>query len=134
MFDRLATIEDYMATNDEYIVEAARQAAEAVMEAYRHAGPTSAVNTDMDAIAGLAGDLRALEELTRASEDKPDLVIDFATLTGAARVALGPDLPALFTRRDETADALIATEQAIQLDELINWVAAQARVAAEPER
>jgi len=38
----------------------------------------------------------------------PDLVIDFATLTGAARVALGPDLPALMTRRDETAAALIS--------------------------
>ena len=47
------------------------------------------------------------DALTRASEEKPDLVIDFATLTGAARVALGPDLPALFTRNDETADALL---------------------------
>ncbi len=74
--NRLATIEDYMATNDEYIVEAARQAAEAVMEAYRHAGPASAVNTDMDAIAGLAGDLRALEELTRSSEDRTARTFD----------------------------------------------------------
>ncbi len=48
------------------------------------------------------------DALTRAGEEKPDLTIDFATLTGAARSALGPDLPALFTRRDETADALIA--------------------------
>ena len=74
--NRLATIEDYMATNDEYIVEAARQAAEAVMEAYRHAGPTAAVNTDMDAIAGLASDLRALEELTRSSEDRTARTFD----------------------------------------------------------
>ncbi|MGB3812048.1 MAG: peptidoglycan-binding protein [Shinella sp.] len=74
--NRLATIEDYMATNDEYIVEAARQAAEAVMEAYRHAGPTGAANTDMDAIAGLAGDLRALEELTRSSEDRTARTFD----------------------------------------------------------
>lgn len=74
--NRLATIEDYMATNDEYIVEAARQAAEAVMEAYRHAGPTAAANTDMDAIAGLAGDLRALEELTRSSEDRTARTFD----------------------------------------------------------
>ena len=36
------------------------------------------------------------------------LAIDFATLTGAARVALGPDFPALMTRRDETAEALLA--------------------------
>ncbi len=48
------------------------------------------------------------DALTRASEMKPDLIIDFATLTGAARVALGPDLPALFTRERETADSLIA--------------------------
>ena len=36
------------------------------------------------------------DALARAGEDKPELIIDFATLTGAARVALGPDLPALF--------------------------------------
>ena len=47
------------------------------------------------------------DALTRASEEDPDLILDFATLTGAARVALGPDYPALMTRRDETADALI---------------------------
>ena len=47
------------------------------------------------------------DALTRASEEKPDLIVDFATLTGAARVALGPDFPALMTRRDETAQALI---------------------------
>jgi leucyl aminopeptidase len=47
------------------------------------------------------------DALARAGEDTPDLIIDFATLTGAARVAVGPDLPALFTRRDETAEALV---------------------------
>ena len=47
------------------------------------------------------------DALARASEEKPDLIIDFATLTGAARVALGPDLPALMARRDETAQALL---------------------------
>ncbi|QKG70151.1 leucyl aminopeptidase family protein [Erythrobacter mangrovi] len=47
------------------------------------------------------------DALQRASEEKPELVVDFATLTGAARVALGPDYPALMTRRDETAQALI---------------------------
>ena len=52
------------------------------------------------------------DALTRASEEKPDLVIDFATLTGAARVALGPDYPALMTRRDETAQALIEAGKA----------------------
>ena len=52
------------------------------------------------------------DALTRAGEgvdgSGPELIIDFATLTGAARVALGPDLPALMTRRDETADELLA--------------------------
>ncbi|HET9630265.1 MAG TPA: leucyl aminopeptidase family protein [Novosphingobium sp.] len=38
----------------------------------------------------------------------PGLILDFATLTGAARVALGPDLPALFAREDATAEALLA--------------------------
>lgn len=52
------------------------------------------------------------DALTRASEEKPDLLIDFATLTGAARVALGPDLPALMARRDDTAEALIAAGKA----------------------
>ena len=48
------------------------------------------------------------DALTRAGEEEPELIVDFATLTGAARVALGPDLPALMTRRDETANDLIA--------------------------
>ena len=48
------------------------------------------------------------DALTRASEGRPDLIIDFATLTGAARVALGPDIPALMTRLDATAEALVA--------------------------
>lgn len=52
------------------------------------------------------------DALTRASEEKPELIIDFATLTGAARVALGPDLPGLMARRDETAEALIAAGKA----------------------
>ncbi|MFC3074839.1 peptidoglycan-binding protein [Shinella pollutisoli] len=74
---RLATIEDYMATNDEYIVEAARQAAEAVMEAYRHTGSAGApAPADMDAIAGLADDLRTLEELTRSSEERTARTFD----------------------------------------------------------
>ncbi|MGB3472911.1 MAG: leucyl aminopeptidase family protein [Erythrobacter sp.] len=47
------------------------------------------------------------DALTRASEEEPDLIIDFATLTGAARVALGPDYAAMMARRDETAQAMI---------------------------
>lgn len=48
------------------------------------------------------------DALVRACETKPELLLDFATLTGAARVALGPDLPAMFARTDETAAGLIA--------------------------
>ena len=46
------------------------------------------------------------DALTYASEQKPDLVIDMATLTGAARIALGPDLPPLFSNRDEVAEGI----------------------------
>ncbi len=48
-------------------------------------------NTDAE------GRLVLADALTEAQSDRPDLVIDFATLTGAARVALGPELPALFS-------------------------------------
>lgn len=47
------------------------------------------------------------DALTEADRESPDLLIDCATLTGAARVALGPDLPALFSNHDATAEALI---------------------------
>ncbi|WAT19071.1 leucyl aminopeptidase family protein [Aurantiacibacter sp. MUD11] len=52
------------------------------------------------------------DALTLASEHEPELIIDFATLTGAARVAVGPDLPALFTRRDQTAEQLLEAGKA----------------------
>jgi len=57
-------------------------------------------NTDAE------GRLILADALDKAVEDKPDLIVDFATLTGAARVALGPDLPATFTNRDELAAEL----------------------------
>ncbi|MBS0254123.1 MAG: leucyl aminopeptidase family protein [Proteobacteria bacterium] len=53
------------------------------------------------------------DALTRAGEESPALVIDFATLTGAARVALGPDLPAMFARDDATAAALEEAGRAV---------------------
>ena len=46
------------------------------------------------------------DALTRACEDKPDLVLDFATLTGAARVALGPEVMPFYTDDDDLAAAL----------------------------
>lgn len=54
-------------------------------------------NTDAE------GRLVLADALTLAAQDKPDLILDFATLTGAARVALGPELPALFTSDDTLA-------------------------------
>ena len=47
------------------------------------------------------------DALTRAAEEEPDLILDFATLTGAARVALGPDLPALFANDEDLARDLL---------------------------
>jgi leucyl aminopeptidase len=62
-------------------------------------------NTDAE------GRLVLCDALAYAAEQKPDLILDFATLTGAARVALGPDLPALFANRDDIADALLAASR-----------------------
>ena len=48
------------------------------------------------------------DALTRAGEEGPELILDFATLTGAARVALGPDLPATFVNDETLATQLLA--------------------------
>ncbi|MDN3543270.1 MAG: leucyl aminopeptidase family protein [Roseateles asaccharophilus] len=47
------------------------------------------------------------DALAYASEGKPELIIDLATLTGAARVALGAQLPALFSKHFDTARDLV---------------------------
>ena len=54
-------------------------------------------NTDAE------GRLILADALALADEEEPDLVVDFATLTGAARVALGPDLPPFYTEDDALA-------------------------------
>jgi leucyl aminopeptidase len=54
-------------------------------------------NTDAE------GRLVLADALALADEEKPDFIADFATLTGAARVALGPELPAMFTDDDALA-------------------------------
>lgn len=59
-------------------------------------------NTNTDA----EGRLILADALTLASEGKPDLIIDFATLTGSARAALGPDVPAMFSNSDALAEKL----------------------------
>jgi leucyl aminopeptidase len=65
-------------------------------------------NTDAE------GRLVLCDALAFAGEMKPDLILDFATLTGAARVALGADLPALFCNRDDIAEGLLAAGTATQ--------------------
>jgi len=57
-------------------------------------------NTDAE------GRLILADALALADEDKPALIIDFATLTGAARVALGPDVPPFFTDDEALANEL----------------------------
>jgi leucyl aminopeptidase len=59
-------------------------------------------NTDAE------GRLVLADLLAEADRERPALLVDCATLTGAARVALGPDLPALFTPDDGLADDLLA--------------------------
>lgn len=59
-------------------------------------------NTDAE------GRLVLCDALTEADSERPELLIDFATLTGAARVALGPDLPAMFCNDDSLAAEILA--------------------------
>lgn len=53
------------------------------------------------------------DALARACEEEPALLLDFATLTGAARVALGPDLPALFANDEALATEIAAAAEAV---------------------
>ena len=64
-------------------------------------------NTDAE------GRLVLCDALTYGGEQKPDLMLNFATLTGAARVALGPDLPALFANNHALASAMLAASRAV---------------------
>ncbi len=59
-------------------------------------------NTDAE------GRLVLCDALAEAMELKPELVLDFATLTGAARVALGPELPPVFSNDRDLAEGLLA--------------------------
>ena len=59
-------------------------------------------NTDAE------GRLILADALALADEEAPELMVDFATLTGAARVALGPDLPPFYTDDDTLASELAA--------------------------
>ncbi|MEZ5938924.1 MAG: leucyl aminopeptidase family protein [Hyphomonadaceae bacterium] len=64
-------------------------------------------NTDAE------GRLILADALARGSELDPDLMIDFATLTGAARVALGPELAPLYTDDDALAEDVLAAAKSV---------------------
>jgi leucyl aminopeptidase len=73
---------------------------------HSRAGKTVEIgNTDAE------GRLVLADALTEAISEKPAMLLDFATLTGAARVALGPDLPAMFCNDDGLADDLYKAGQ-----------------------
>lgn len=63
-------------------------------------------NTDAE------GRLVLADALTKAIQDEATLIIDFATLTGAARVALGPDLPAMFSNDESVANGILEAAKA----------------------
>jgi leucyl aminopeptidase len=65
-------------------------------------------NTDAEGRVVLA------DALAYTCEQSPDLVIDFATLTGAARVALGADLPPLFSNRPDVAQGIQQAGDAVE--------------------
>lgn len=64
-------------------------------------------NTDAE------GRLILADALALASEEKPELLIDYATLTGAARVALGPELPPFYTNDDGLAAEIASAGESV---------------------
>lgn len=83
-------------------------------------------NTDAE------GRLVLADALALADEEKPDTIISMATLTGAARVALGPDLPPLYSTDDDFADAVLdaGTQVADPLWRMPFWAPYYARLKA----
>jgi len=65
-------------------------------------------NTDAE------GRLVLADALVKACEEQPDLLLNFATLTGAARVAVGTDMAALFSNNDSLAAELASAAQKVQ--------------------
>jgi len=65
-------------------------------------------NTDAE------GRLILADALTDAASEKPDAIIDFATLTGARAIALGEEVPALYANDDELAETVLAAARAVE--------------------
>jgi leucyl aminopeptidase len=74
----------------------------------RHGLTVEIDNTDAE------GRLVLCDALSEANNDNPELIIDFATLTGACRVALGTELPGFFTNDQATANALMLASEKSQ--------------------
>ena len=78
-------------------------------------------NTDAE------GRLILADALALADEEAPDLMFDFATLTGAARVALGPDLPPFYTDDEALAAEIAGSAARVQRSALALTVVAPLR-------
>lgn len=74
----------------------------------RHGLTVEIDNTDAE------GRLVLCDALSEASNDEPEIIIDFATLTGACRVALGTELPGFFTNDQATANTLMLASEKSQ--------------------
>lgn len=74
---------------------------------------TTTLNGNSDA----EGRLILADALVAATEDNPDLIVDCATLTGAQRIALGPDIPSIFCTSDDDARKLADISE--QIDDLV---------------
>jgi leucyl aminopeptidase len=84
-------------------------------------------NTDAE------GRLILADALAFADEESPEILIDMATLTGAARVALGPDLPPFYTNDDGFAEELVkaASTQADPLWRMPLWKPYEKKLASK---
>ncbi|ESW87320.1 cytochrome C oxidase subunit II [Mesorhizobium sp. LSJC269B00] len=84
-------------------------------------------NTDAE------GRLVLADALALADDEEPELLIDMATLTGAARVALGPDLPPFYTGDEALASELAAASMAVEdpLWRMPLWRPYDARLASK---
>jgi len=84
-------------------------------------------NTDAE------GRLILADALTLADEEAPQLLIDMATLTGAARVALGPDIPPFYTNDETLASELAAASRATEdpMWRMPLWAPYRARLASK---
>ncbi len=109
--NRMMALEDYMATSDEFIMEAARQAAEAVAEVYArnsNAAGNMVFGAASPDISALTQDLRALEDLTRSSEERTHQT--FAALHGTLvqiadrldRMESGPERDERISKRSQS--------------------------------